>query len=63
MSNIHAKVKGGTVSGAVAVLVLWLLSTKVAVPTPASDAITVIIAALGGWLTPAREISPPAAKK
>jgi hypothetical protein len=52
--DIHPKVAGGTLSGSLAVLIVWILSLRgIAVPDVAIGALVVFFTAVGGWLAPA----------
>jgi hypothetical protein len=52
--DVHPKVAGGTLAGAAALLIVWILSLcHVAVPDVAASALAVILGTLGGWLAPA----------
>jgi hypothetical protein len=51
--DIHPKVAGGTLSGAVALIVLWALSYWIVVPPEVAAAFTLALASIGGWLAPA----------
>jgi len=61
--DIHPKVAGGTIAGAIAVLIVWILNLAgIPVPDVADAALVVILTALGGWLAPAGypQTNPPA---
>lgn len=61
--NIHPKVAGGTLSGALALLIIWVLMLcHVAVPDVAAGALVVALSGLGGWLAPAQIPVPVTAK-
>lgn len=62
--NIHPKVVGSTLAGALAVLVIWILSLwNVTVPETAAGALVVVLGGVGGWLSPVlSSIEKPAAK-
>lgn len=52
-NQLHAKVAAAFGSGAVAAVVLWLLTIAGFHPSnEVSDAITLLVAVLGGYLTP-----------
>lgn len=51
--QLHPKVAGGTLSGAVTICVLALLQHwNITVGDVTAGAITVIVTAVGGWLSP-----------
>jgi len=50
--NIHPKVAGGTLSGALALIVLWALSYWVVAPPEVAAAFTLLLGGIGGWLAP-----------
>lgn len=52
--DIHPKVAGGTLAGAFAVLIVWILSlVGIPVPAAADAALVVVLSGIGGWLAPA----------
>jgi hypothetical protein len=58
--NLHPKVAGASLSGSLAILVVYVLSlVGIDVPTVASAALAVVLAGFGGWLAPAG-YTPPA---
>ena len=62
--DIHPKVAGGTLAGALAILIVWILGLEgVAVPDVAAAALVTALSGLGGWLAPAGydAANPPAA--
>jgi len=50
--NIHPKVAGGTLSGALALIILWALSYWVIVPPEVAAAFTLLLGSVGAWLAP-----------
>lgn len=60
--NIHPKVAGMTLTGALSVLAVWILGlAHVQVDPVAAGALTVVIGAFGGWLAPIlKREQPPA---
>lgn len=58
--DIHPKVAGGALSGALAILIVWILSLiGVQVPDVAAAALATALAGFGGWLAPAGYSPPP----
>ncbi len=52
--DIHPKVAGSSLAGAIAVLIVWVLGlVHVAVPDVAAGALVVALTTFGGWLAPA----------
>lgn len=58
--NLHPKVAGGTLSGALALIVLWGLSYALVVPPEVAAAFTLVLSFVGGWLAPTFANSPAA---
>lgn len=52
--TIHPKVAGSSLSGALAIVILWAISFAVDVPPEVAAAFTAILSFIGGWLAPAR---------
>lgn len=51
--NIHPKVVGSTLAGAIAVLIIWILGLEhITVPETAAGALVVLIGGIGGYLSP-----------
>ena len=51
--DLHPKVVGSTLAGALTILIVYGLSLgHITVPTVASAALTVVISGIGGWLAP-----------
>lgn len=57
--NIHPKVAGFTISGAVAFIVLRVLGHYYAIDSELSEAVTFLFGALGGYLAPLAKEPPP----
>jgi hypothetical protein len=51
--NLHQKVAGGGLSGALALIILWVLSYWVKVPVEVGSAFTLLLSFAGAWLSPA----------
>jgi hypothetical protein len=62
--TIHPKVAGGTLSGALGLIIVWLFSLgHIDVPPEVSGAMVLVLMFAGGWLTPspaAETNAPPA---
>jgi hypothetical protein len=57
--DIHPKVAGATLAGALAVLIVWILSlVGIPVPDVADAALVTVLSGLGGWLAPAGYAAP-----
>lgn len=53
--EIHPKVAGGSLAGALALIIVWGLSlAHVAVPTEVGMAFTLVLAFAGGWAAPSK---------
>jgi hypothetical protein len=50
--DIHPKVAGGTISSALTLIIVWVASYWVTVPTEPAIALSVVLGFVGGWLTP-----------
>lgn len=59
--NIHPKTTGASLSGALGILIVWLLTAlHVAVSPEASGAIVIALAGLGSYLAPLAKSEKPA---
>lgn len=56
--NLHPKVAGGSLAGALGILIDWIFTlTHVHATPPVSGAIVLLLCFLGGWLAPM--VAPP----
>ncbi len=61
---IHPKVAAASISGSLAILVIWLLGlAHVTVDPVVAGALSTALAAFGGWLAPILKSEVPAAKQ
>jgi hypothetical protein len=51
--NIHPKVAGGSLSGALALIIIWVFSlVHIQVPVEVAAAMVLVFTFAGGWLAP-----------